>query len=142
MLDWHLVLLLAVHPFLALTVRFWFWGRAPGALGETGHSTVVLVGPISSTKASTDPLHPNSMASQGSPSPTAPAGWHPWGRGLQRGHTGKCDKRNKRKQGRRREDAHKGTQEGTEKQVQKDACERGHCCGKGWEQLLDEGMVC
>lgn len=82
------------------------------------------------------------MASQGTPSPTAPAGWHHWGRGLQRGHTGKGDKRNKRKQGRRREDANKGTQEGTEKQVQKDACERGHCCGKGWEQLLDEGMVC
>lgn len=43
-------------------------------MGETGHSTVVPVGPISSTKASTDPLHPNSMASQGSPSTTALAG--------------------------------------------------------------------
>lgn len=75
MLGWHLVLLFAVHLFLALTVRFWFWGRALGALwGETCQPTAVLVYSISSTIASTDPLHPNSMASQGNPCPTAPAG--------------------------------------------------------------------
>lgn len=34
------------------------------------------------------------------------------------------------------------TEEGTEKQIQKDACERGCCCGKGWEQLSEVSMLC
>lgn len=39
-----------------------------------GSPMLVPVGPVSSATASTDPLHPNAMASQRSPNPTAPAG--------------------------------------------------------------------
>lgn len=63
------------------------------------------------------------------------------GRWPQRGHVGKCMKRNKRC-GRRHEDAQRETQEGTEKQIQEDTHRRGHCWGQGWEWLLEGGMLC